>query len=159
MTYSLTTLIEHLRAGDTPQRWTAYALLPTLDDPMLLPALIGVLQDGDVGARWRAAQLIGWLGDTAGVDALVRALHDDVWDVRFSAVWALAQLRQAAPLREVFHSERSEEQVRFVSASGLCASADAETLRQAVSGDDERLWRAAQAALANERERSTHASL
>lgn len=156
---TLKTLLEYLRTGDTLQRHTAYALLPTLGGDTLLRALTETLHNGDAGARWRAAQLLGWLGDAAAVESLISALSDEAWEVRFSAVWALAVLchpRGGEALRDVFHNTRSEEQVRFTAASGLLAGGAA-SLLVAVSADEERLARPAQAVLAIEREKNTDA--
>lgn len=122
-TLSLNEMIDALGSPDLQKRLRAeYALLCAEQEGV--EPLIDVLAERSRPdeARWRAAVVLGYSGAAAAVPALIDALDDTSGDVRHSAVWALARLRDAAAfdrLAAIALSGVKDEQIPLVAAIGL----------------------------------------
>jgi HEAT repeat protein len=121
-------LLEVLEHGEESDRWEAAKVLPDLDDPCVVPALIAILQGSpDAGARTCAAYALGFAFDMRAKPALIAALRDPAndLDVRCHAAEALGHLLQCrrgqGDARTVLHEMLKEEpaELRFWAAFGL----------------------------------------
>ncbi len=78
------------------------------DAPAFVGALMAMLEDKEPVVRTIVAASLGRIGDPIATSALVGLLTDESWQVRASAVQALAKLRQKdsiAPLIELMQEE------------------------------------------------------
>lgn len=95
-----------------------------LHDPSYAEALIALVSDSaqPAEARWRAAVILGAIGSVSALETLVAALTDPSWDVRHSAAWSLAALRDRRgfeALHAIVTSTVKDEQIPYVAAIGL----------------------------------------
>ncbi|MDL1902010.1 HEAT repeat domain-containing protein [Anaerolineae bacterium CFX9] len=146
--------IEDLHHTDPAVRLSAEASLIEAGREAAVP-LIAALQRGNlpVEARWRACCVLGDIGAPEAVDPLIALLGDPAWEVRHSAVYALAHLRDArsfGPLQRVLLRGYKDEQIPYVAAIGLAQIDPArggEALKQAADHPDDVISSIARSAL------------
>jgi HEAT repeat protein len=141
--FGLTRLATRLRSSDPRRAMLAALGMGTTKDPHAAPFLIASLnQRTAADVRRRVIAALGLLDDTKAGHALEATLKDDDFNVRGSAIVALAQLKLKSaiqPIVQLFADKAPSVRLRVAWALGeLKASATDEVVRQlAAAGRDE----------------------
>ena len=85
-------VMQTIRTGNAYQRAEAVAVVAWIDDPRVVPVMLGLLEDEDGRVRGDAAQQLVRLADKSHADALAKALRDTSRNVRYYAAEALARI-------------------------------------------------------------------